>query len=163
MARGEGEVHETVEQHSTVFRDLMLGFIRLHVLHHASRAPVYGSGISAELERHGYRVSWGTLYPLLHNLAAEGFLEREQQVVAGKVRKYYAITSLGRRALRDAASKAVELVCEISDPAGLAADTGAARGGPSVPPSSSAARLAGRRARHSLPDGPRRSQRPRGA
>jgi PadR family transcriptional regulator PadR len=110
-----GEVHETVETHSRVFRDLMLGFVRIHVLHHASAEPIYGSGISAELERHGYRLSWGTLYPLLHNLTAEGFLEREERVVSGKVRKYYRITSLGRVALREAGNKALELVNEITD------------------------------------------------
>ncbi|HEU5159072.1 MAG TPA: PadR family transcriptional regulator [Streptosporangiaceae bacterium] len=109
------EVHETVEKHSRVFRDLMLGFVRIHVLHHASAGPIYGSGISAELERHGYRLSWGTLYPLLHNLTAEGFLEREERVVSGKVRKYYRITPLGRSALREAGNKALELVNEITD------------------------------------------------
>lgn len=109
------EVHETVETHSKMFRDLMLGFVRLHVLHHANDGEIYGSGISAELERHGYRLSWGTLYPLLHNLTDEGFLEREDRVVNGKVRKYYAITPLGRRALREARRKALELVNEITD------------------------------------------------
>ncbi len=109
------EVHETVETHSRVFRDLMLGFVRIHVLYHASAEPIYGAGISIELEEHGYRLSWGTLYPLLHNLTAEGFLEREERVVSGKVRKYYRITPLGRVALREAGNKALELVNEITD------------------------------------------------
>lgn len=113
------EVHDTVETHSRVFRDLMLGFVRVHVLHHARTEPIYGSGISAELEQHGYRLSWGTLYPLLHNLTGEGFLEREERVVDGKVRKYYRITALGRRALDEASTKARELVEEITD-AGIA-------------------------------------------
>jgi PadR family transcriptional regulator, regulatory protein PadR len=107
------EVHETVELHSKLFRDLMLGFVRVHVLHHASTEAIYGSGISAELEHHGYKLSWGTLYPLLHNLTAEGFLDREDRVVNGKVRKYYTITPLGRRALQEARLKALELVNEI--------------------------------------------------
>lgn len=113
-AAGEAEdVHETVELHSKMFRDLMLGFVRVHVLHHASTEAIYGSGISAELEHHGYRLSWGTLYPLLHNLTDEGFLDREEVVVNGKVRKYYTITPLGRRALEEARLKALELVNEI--------------------------------------------------
>jgi PadR family transcriptional regulator PadR len=107
------DVHETVELHSKMFRDLMLGFVRVHVLHHASTEAIYGSGISAELEHHGYRLSWGTLYPLLHNLTDEGFLDREDRVVNGKVRKYYTITPLGRRALKEARLKALELVNEI--------------------------------------------------
>lgn len=109
------EVHDTVETHSKMFRDLMLGFVRVHILHHANIEPIYGSGISAELERHGYRLSWGTLYPLLHNLTAEDFLAREDRVVNGKVRKYYTITELGRCALQEARSKALELVNEITE------------------------------------------------
>jgi PadR family transcriptional regulator PadR len=109
------EVHDTVEKHSKMFRDLMLGFVRVHILHHANRGPVYGSGISAELERHGYRISWGTLYPVLHNLTAEGFLVRQDRVVDGKVRKYYRITPLGRRALQGARDKALELINEITE------------------------------------------------
>ena len=111
----EATFHETVEAHSKMFRDLMLGFVRIHVLHHANIEPIYGSGISAELERHGYRLSWGTLYPLLHNLTADGFLAREDRVVEGKVRKYYQITPLGRRALQGARDKALRLVNEITD------------------------------------------------
>jgi PadR family transcriptional regulator PadR len=109
------QVHETVEKHSKVFRDLMLGFVRIHVLHHAALEPLYGAGISAELERHGYRLSWGTLYPLLHHLESEGFLTREDRVVEGKVRKYYEITDLGLVALGEARNKAQELVREISE------------------------------------------------
>jgi PadR family transcriptional regulator PadR len=109
------EVHDTVETHSKMFRDLMLGFVRVHILHHANKGAVYGSGISVELERHGYKVSWGTLYPVLHNLTAEGFLVRQERVVDGKVRKYYRITPLGRRALQVARDKALELVNEITE------------------------------------------------
>jgi PadR family transcriptional regulator, regulatory protein PadR len=107
------DIDETVELHSKVFRDLMSGFVRVHILHHANIEPIYGTGISAELESHGYKLSWGTLYPLLHNLYVEGLLAREDQVVNGKVRKYYTITKLGRRALREARLKALELVNEI--------------------------------------------------
>jgi PadR family transcriptional regulator PadR len=102
-----------VEKHSKLFRDLTLGFVRVHVLYHASKEPIYGSGISAELESHGYRLSWGTLFPLLHSLESEGFLVRDERVVNGKVRKYYEITDLGLAALEEARRKALELVDEI--------------------------------------------------
>src|SRR5574341_548205 len=116
MARaGAGQTHETVEKHSKLFRDLMLGFVRVHVLYHASKEPIYGSGISAELESHGYRLSWGTLFPLLHSLESEGFLVRDERVVNGKVRKYYEITDLGWAALEEARRKALELVDEIME------------------------------------------------
>jgi PadR family transcriptional regulator PadR len=94
-------------------RDLMLGLVKIHILHHAAQEPIYGAGISAELEEHGYRLSWGTLYPLLHNLQAEDLLVRDEQVVDGKIRKYYRITPLGREALDLARNKAIELVREI--------------------------------------------------
>jgi PadR family transcriptional regulator PadR len=111
-----GTVHKRVEEHSKLFRDLLLGFVKIHVLHHASREAIYGVGITAELERHGYRLSPGTLYPLLHNLEAADFLKREDRVVGGKVRKYYRITPLGRRALEEARKKVVDLVDEVTEP-----------------------------------------------
>jgi PadR family transcriptional regulator, regulatory protein PadR len=110
-----GRTHETVEKHSKLFRDLMLGFVRVHVLYHASKGPIYGSGISAELETHGYRLSWGTLFPLLHSLESEGFLVRDERVVNGKVRKYYELTDLGRAALERARYKALELIDEVME------------------------------------------------
>jgi PadR family transcriptional regulator, regulatory protein PadR len=106
---------ESLEENSKLFRDLLLGFVKVHLLYHASRGPIYGSGVSAELERHGYRLSPGTLYPVLHSLDAANFLEREDQVVGGKVRKYYRTTPLGDKALKEARSKIRELVDEIMD------------------------------------------------
>jgi PadR family transcriptional regulator len=112
------DVTRRAEVESRMFRDVMLGFVRIHILHHASVAPIYGSGISAELSAHGYRLSWGTLYPLLHSLAGEGLLEHEDRTVRGRVRKYYRITVEGQDALDEARQKALELVDEIAGPAG---------------------------------------------
>lgn len=109
-----GTVHTVVEDHSRVFRDLALGFVKIHVLYHASLGAIYGAKISTELERHGYRMSWGTLYPLLHSFERDGLLVREDRIVRGKVRKYYEITELGQRILQEARRLAVELVGEIS-------------------------------------------------
>ncbi|NIK61443.1 PadR family transcriptional regulator [Kribbella shirazensis] len=108
-------VHGTVEEHSKLFRDLLLGFVKIHVLHHASLGAVYGVGIAAELETHGYKLSPGTLYPLLHNLEASSLLVREDRIVEGKVRKYYYITPLGQQVLDEARGKLVELVDEVLD------------------------------------------------
>jgi PadR family transcriptional regulator PadR len=55
-------------------RDLYSGLIRLHVLHHAVRQPIFGLGVVEEFQRHGYRISPGTLYPLLHGLENRGYL-----------------------------------------------------------------------------------------
>lgn len=55
-------------------RDLYSGLIRLHILHHAVEAPIFGLGMQEELARHGYRISPGTLYPLLNGLEKKGYL-----------------------------------------------------------------------------------------
>lgn len=96
-----------------LLRDFFLGFIQVHVLHHASREPIYGVWILDELERHGYHLSPGTLYPLLHDLEGSGYLRRDDRVVEGKVRKYYVITAAGRKVLRESRDKIKELVDEI--------------------------------------------------
>lgn len=44
---------------------LYSGRIRLHILHYANDASVYGLGIVEELRHHGYEICSGTLYPLL--------------------------------------------------------------------------------------------------
>jgi DNA-binding PadR family transcriptional regulator len=98
-----------------MLRDFFLGFVKVHLLHHASREPVYGVWFIEELARHDYHLSPGTLYPLLHNLEATGYLSREDRVVDGKVRKYYAITPLGKEALIEARTKIQELVEEIME------------------------------------------------
>jgi PadR family transcriptional regulator, regulatory protein PadR len=98
-----------------MFRDLELGAIRAHILHHASRAPVYGSWMLEELGRHGYALSYGTLYPALHRMEEEGLLEREDRVEDGRVRKYYTATEKGleelervRRMIRELHHEVVE-------------------------------------------------------
>ena len=96
-------------------RDFFLGFVKVHLLHHASRGPIYGVWFIEELGRHGYHLSPGTMYPLLHNLEAAGYLAREDRVVDGKVRKYYSSTPLGNEVLAEARTKIQELVHEIVD------------------------------------------------
>ncbi|MGE5462848.1 MAG: PadR family transcriptional regulator [Syntrophothermus sp.] len=93
--------------------DLFLGFVKIHILHHAGREPVYGLWLIEELGRHGYRLSPGTLYPILHALEQEGLLACEVKVVEGKARKYYRLTGTGRTALRAGKKKARELMEEI--------------------------------------------------
>ena len=93
--------------------DLFGGFIKLHVLHHASEQPVYGLWLIEELAEHGYRVSPGTLYPLLHSLEQSELLKSYNELYAGKIRRYYKITSNGRRELKKAKLQLMELMREI--------------------------------------------------
>jgi DNA-binding PadR family transcriptional regulator len=94
-------------------RELELGAIQLHILHHAARTAIYGSWMVEELKRHGYTVSYGTLYPMLHRLEQDGLLVRDDRVEAGRVRKYYTTTESGRRTLARARHMLAELHREI--------------------------------------------------
>ncbi|GHO64621.1 PadR family transcriptional regulator [Ktedonobacter sp. SOSP1-52] len=96
-----------------MLRDFFLGFIKIHVLHHAAQEPIYGVAMIAELARHGYNLSPGTLYPLLHSLTEQGYLTRTERIVDGRIRKYYIITDEGRVALHEAKRKIAELVQEV--------------------------------------------------
>lgn len=96
-----------------MLRDFFLGFIKIHILHHAEQEPVYGLALIQELDRHGYTLSPGTLYPVLHSLEKAGYLVSEERVVKGKVRKYYTITAEGSQALVEARHKIRELVDEV--------------------------------------------------
>jgi PadR family transcriptional regulator PadR len=89
------------------------GFVRMHVLYHAAREPVFGVEMMAELSRHGYDVGAGTLYPMLHQLEEAGYLTVQTEVVAGKQRKYYRATPKGTAALDAAKVKLRELVKEV--------------------------------------------------
>jgi DNA-binding PadR family transcriptional regulator len=96
-----------------VTRHFFTGFIRLHVLYHAAKEPVYGAEIAEELVRHGYRLSQGTLYPTLHQLEDQGYLRSRTELVDGRRRKYYQATAAGRRAVAQAKGKLAELVAEV--------------------------------------------------
>jgi DNA-binding PadR family transcriptional regulator len=94
-------------------RDLYSGLIRLHILHHAVEEPVFGLGMAEELSRHGYRISPGTLYPLLHGLQSKGYLRSSEKRNGKSLRRVYQATPRGRQALRAAKRKIRELFQEV--------------------------------------------------
>ena len=96
-----------------VLRKLFLGFIQIHILHHAKKEPIFGSFMIEELKSHGYDISPGTLYPIFHNLEKTGNLTVESQNYEGKVRKYYSITEKGKETLLEAKKKIKELTGEL--------------------------------------------------
>ncbi len=96
-------------------KDLYSGLIRLHVLHHAVEEPIFGLGMIEELRRHGYRISPGTLYPLLHGLERKGYLRSTEQSNGKSRRKVYRATPLGRKALKTAKTKVRELFHELME------------------------------------------------
>ncbi len=98
-----------------ILKKFLLGFIQIHILHHAKEESIYGSWMLEELSEHGYDMSPGTLYPILHSMESSGLLVKEDRIVNGKVRKYYGITPLGITVLEEARKKAYELFKEIKD------------------------------------------------
>lgn len=94
-------------------QDLYGGLIRLHILHHASKEPVFGLWFIEELGRHGYKLSPGTLYPLLHGLERKGYLRSSNERSGKSSRRIYQATPLGRKALAAARQKVSELFGEL--------------------------------------------------
>jgi PadR family transcriptional regulator PadR len=94
-------------------RDLYSGLIRLHVLHHAVKEPIFGLGMIEELARHGYRISPGSLYPILQGLEKKGYLKSKEQRQGKSLRRVYRATSLGRKALTAAKHRVRELFHEL--------------------------------------------------
>ncbi|VTU31503.1 transcriptional regulator, Acidobacterial, PadR-family [Variovorax sp. SRS16] len=94
-------------------KDLYGGLIRLHVLHHAGEEPIFGLGIIEELRRHGYELSAGTLYPMLHGMEKKGYLSSRSERHGKRSRRVYEITPQGREALAVAKLKVMELFGEL--------------------------------------------------
>jgi DNA-binding PadR family transcriptional regulator len=97
----------------TADRELYGGLIRLHILHHAAEGVIFGLGIIEELATHGYRLSPGTLYPILHAMEQKGYLKARAGRAGRRSRKVYAITPRGARAFREAREKVKELFGEL--------------------------------------------------
>jgi PadR family transcriptional regulator PadR len=94
-------------------RYLYVGLIRLHILHHAAEEPIYGLGMIEELGCHGYKLSAGTLYPLLHGLEERGYLVSSTLRKGSAKRRMYKATKRGRSALAAAKIKVQELFGEL--------------------------------------------------
>ena len=100
-------------------RDIFAGLIKLHILYHASKEKIFGLWIIEELRRHGYELSPGTLYPMLHRMEKKGYLKSEKEIVNGKARRVYSITTLGMEMLTEAKSKVRELFGELFENDGI--------------------------------------------
>ena len=90
-------------------QELLKGLIRLHILHHAVKDEFYGQWMIDELAEHGYALSPGTLYPMLHTLERSGYLASRQERIGRTYRRFYRATALGREANRIAKIQVREL------------------------------------------------------
>jgi PadR family transcriptional regulator, regulatory protein PadR len=94
-------------------QELLKGLVRLHILHHASEAEFYGQWMIQELARHGYALSSGTLYPMLHGLERRGYLKSKKEQNGRTFRRLYRATAPGREANRLAKIQVRELIGEL--------------------------------------------------
>ncbi len=94
-------------------KGLYAGLMRLHILHHAAEKVVCGVWVMEELRRHGYEISSGTLYPMLHGLERKGYLTSTKERVGKTIRRLYSITPEGKTALSEAKAKVHELFGEL--------------------------------------------------
>ena len=108
-------------------QELLSGLIRLHVLHHAVEGEVYGQWMIEELSRHGYRLSPGTLYPMLHGMERRGYLASRKERDGRTFRRLYRATAQGRAANKIAKMRLRELVGELVEGRGPAVPFGRTR------------------------------------
>ena len=96
-----------------MIKNIYSGFIRTHVLYHAIEEKICGIDIIKELQRHGYTISPGTIYPILHKMNQNNFLVAHNEIVNGKRRIYYRATPQGKKVLEQAREKIKELYDEV--------------------------------------------------
>lgn len=92
-----------------IIRKIFNGMIYIHILHHGNEEPFYGTWMMEELKEHGYKVSPGTLYPVLKEMVDQGLLEKEDRNVSGRIRKYYKTTKVGEELLESLKESLKEL------------------------------------------------------
>jgi len=95
------------------YQDLLVGFVRMHILHHAAEGDIYGQWMINELARHGYKMSAGTLYPMLHGMEERGYLKSHEKRSGKTYRRFYRATPLGRKALALVRTRLNELFNEV--------------------------------------------------
>ena len=95
-------------------QELLVGFVRMHVLHHAAEGDLYGQWMIEELAEHGYEISTGTLYPLLHSMERKGYLKSHRKRSGRAYRRFYRATPLGKKALAIVRQRLHELFDEVA-------------------------------------------------
>ena len=108
-----------IQEQKKITREILLGFWKVHILHHAQEGPLVGMWMLQELRRHGYDLSPGTLYPLLQRMEKNGWLRSQVDPNAGpKARKEYYLTEKGAEVLSHVTDRLKELWQEIDGKTG---------------------------------------------
>jgi len=96
-----------------IVREFLLAFWKIHILYHAAdRRGVYGQWMLEELHHHGYRLSPGTLYPMLARMARRGWL-RASEPRRSKAARVYRLTPRGHDVLQRLRQALDELYGEV--------------------------------------------------
>ena len=95
-----------------VVREFLLAFWKIHILYHAEDGGVYGHWMVEELHHHGYRISPGTLYPMLARMEKRGWLKSTEPRRA-KGQRVYKITAHGKSVLKRIRASLDELYGEV--------------------------------------------------
>jgi PadR family transcriptional regulator PadR len=90
------------------------GLPDLLVLRLLARREMYGYEIVAKIalvSKEALRFGEGCIYPILHRMVADGLLLQRQETVEGRQRRYYRLSSSGRKQL-EAHNRRWEEVCQ---------------------------------------------------
>jgi DNA-binding PadR family transcriptional regulator len=113
-----------------IAREFLLAFWKIHILHHAADGRgVYGQWMLEELSHHGYRLSPGTLYPILARMAERGWL-RASEPTRSKGARVYHLTPRGHDVLERVRSSLDELYGEVGARPASQRRTPSSRSGP---------------------------------
>lgn len=95
-------------------REILVSLWKIHILHHAAEGPVVGQWMLRELREHGYDVSPGTLYPILHRMERLGWLWSEVDPAGGqKAKRSFYATEAGKEVLAVVLKQVLELKEEV--------------------------------------------------
>lgn len=84
-------------------KQLLKGTTGTMILSLLSKQDRYGYQLIKELEQISdgtFSLKEGTLYPILHSMEAERWVEAYWQIADGRKRKYYRLTDIGRKQLQ---------------------------------------------------------------
>jgi DNA-binding PadR family transcriptional regulator len=95
-----------------VVREFLLAFWKIHILYHAEDGGVYGHWMVEELHHHGYRISPGTLYPMLSRMEKRGWL-KSAAPRRPKGQRVYTLTPRGKEVLKRIRASLDELYGEV--------------------------------------------------